>query len=241
MEQNDKFDLETYRPISHPDPLVSIIIPTVPDHNIQTIEYLREQKFKSFEVIVIVDKENKNCLSMARNRGIREANSHIVAQTDDDCRPPDVWVKNIWEHFNNDSELVLLEGVLDKHSPSPRNYVGANLAYRRGAALDIGGFDPELSGWREDTDFGWRMEIEYGLENCCHDSNLKIHHIGPLRTSVDREKDRILRKRHPDRYFTVLDHPTSMINSKVGTVISRLYSIFPGLVEESIRYTRKSN
>ena len=221
------------KPVTHSDPQVSVVVPTLPENNYEPPDTLRNQTFDAYEVIAVSDAELNRC--EARNEGMEIATADIVAQTDDDCTPPETWIENIHRQFSEDRNLVLVEGPLDKHRSSPRNYVGANMAYRRDYALDIGGFDSEFDGWRADTDFGWRMEIEYGVDRCRYDANLEVVHQGPLRTNVNRELERKFRARYPDRYFTLLDHPTSVIGDQTGKVVAIVYSLFPKPTERLIQ------
>ncbi|GAA0546225.1 hypothetical protein GCM10008994_21420 [Halorubrum ejinorense] len=225
--------MSVIKPITHPNPEVSVAIPTLPKNDYEPPEPLRNQSFNAYEVVVISDAELNRC--EARNKGMEAAEADIIAQTDDDCIPPETWVGDIYKKFNNNPELVLVESTLDKHQVPPRNYPGANLAYRKDLALDIGGFDSELDGWRADTDFGWRMEIEYSLERCQQDTRLEVKHQGPLRTSVDREIERKFRARYPKRYFTVLDHPHSIVSKHTGKIAAAAYSFFPRFTENLIR------
>lgn len=220
------------RPISHPDPAVSVVIPTIPEYELKTLSALREQTEKKFEVVVVSDASLNRC--EARNKGIEKANAEIIAQTDDDCYPPPDWVERIENFFKEHPEKVLLEGPLDKLQLPARHYIGANMAYRRKAALDIGGFDSEFAGWRADTDFGWRMEDEFGVERCHHNPELEVKHDGPTRTIVDREKERKFRSKYPNRYFTVLYYPNIPFGNYVGLIMARCYQAFPKLGEAVI-------
>ncbi|GAA0728019.1 glycosyltransferase involved in cell wall biosynthesis [Halorubrum trapanicum] len=224
------------RPITHPDPAVSVVIPTIPEYELKTLSALQKQTEDQFEVVVVSDASLNRC--EARNKGIEEANAEVIAQTDDDCYPPEDWVERIRNFFDDHPEKVLLEGPLDKLRLPARHYIGANMAYRRKAALDIGGFDSEFAGWRADTDFGWRMEDEYGVECCHHDPELEVVHDGPTRTNVDREKEQKFRSRYPKRYFTVLYYPNIPFGRQVGLVVAMCYQTFPKVGEILIKVAR---
>lgn len=213
------------RPIKHSDPLLSVVIPTIPENEYVVPETLRNQTADRYEVVVVSDGSVNRC--EARNQGMRAAQGEIIAQTDDDCRPPTIWVQTIQETFESNPEAVILGGTLDKHQSGPRRYIGANIAYRKNKALKIDGFDTELSGWRADTDFGWRMEIEYGVHRSKFDPELEVEHIGPLRTNVDRELERKFRKRYPIRYFTILYPPGIFFGSIVGYLAGFIYYSSP--------------
>jgi GT2 family glycosyltransferase len=112
---------------------------------------------------------NTRGLSASRNIGVAMARAPIIAFTDDDCRVPSDWVKNILTMFLNDPDLSLLFGAvvlrpedvsqgfaaafapagfreLQHKLPDMRSPwgIGANMAIRRDAFDLIGTFDPFL-------------------------------------------------------------------------------------------------
>lgn len=196
------------RPITCTDPDLSVVIPTIPSNTIYALSSLEEQTYERFECIIVKD-ENINRLE-ARNQGLKEAEGDIIAQTDDDCKPPLNWIKSIINVFQ-DSEYVLIEGGVDKHNPGPRHYIGANLAYRKTAALEIGGFDPFYAGWRGDTEFGWRMEDKYGVGRCYYDRSLEVYHVGPLRSNINLVIEKVFQDEYPERYKRVLNGPPGIL------------------------------
>jgi len=119
----------------------------------------------------------------ARNAGWRAASAPIVAFTDDDCRPQPGWLDAVASAFADDSVGVIVGRVLpDRESHAiavsvntdterrrfdrPIDPMGvgqsANMACRREALDDVGGFDEALGpGARfpngEDYDLLWRV------------------------------------------------------------------------------------
>lgn len=123
----------------------------------------------------------------ARNIGIKFAREDIIAFTDSDCVPDKNWLKNIFECFKNNPELigvggkmlpfepknnievfsakVFLEEIMkfpDKQFKPYRkflsgSFITANCAYRRKALIDIGGFNEFFKNNGEDIDLFWRM------------------------------------------------------------------------------------
>ncbi len=124
----------------------------------------------------------------ARNRGIAEAAGGIVAFTDDDCLPPQDWLARLAEGFCRHPEAAGVGGRLlapehlrrtnalarfEEHVARVRHGAGDhevlsgfdcpaggtnNMAYRRAALLDAGGFDesfPYAAG--EDADLKLRL------------------------------------------------------------------------------------
>jgi len=230
--------MTVYRPITHPDPLISVVIPTLPENDYEIVRTLQNQTISEYEVVVVSDESLD--IAEARNQGMQRANADIVAHTDDDCLPPTTWIEQIYTVFAANPDAVILGGCLDKHSAGPHNYIGANVAYRRDAALQIGGYDSELAGWREDTDFGLRMETAYGMDQCVFAPEIKVYHKGPLRTSFDRDLEQKFRARYPVRYFTYFGHPQIPFGKKIGLLTAFVYRNSPAIGESLFTLYRRS-
>jgi cellulose synthase/poly-beta-1,6-N-acetylglucosamine synthase-like glycosyltransferase len=103
-------------------------------------------------------------LSRARNAGVREADTEIVAFTDDDCSPAPGWLERLSSPFD-DPAVGFVTGrvgaggasgpggsVLDRAAPEvfrgrrdPAGIGhGANMAFRRSALVELGPFDERL-------------------------------------------------------------------------------------------------
>jgi len=111
-------------------------------------------------------------LNAARNTGVRNSQSEIIAFTDSDCIVPANWVRNIVKNFN-DSQIGCAGGsikgcngdflsdyadnsfmpvlrifkkreVLDSIKLLSRYPAGCNMAFRRKAVEDVGGFDESI-------------------------------------------------------------------------------------------------
>ncbi len=192
------------RPITHPKPEISVVIPTIPENSHETVvECLRSQTFDAFEVIVVDDATLDIC--EARNAGIRAADGETVALTDDDCRPPRDWLSRIAAAFEADPDLVCLEGAVDggRTYDGERRYVGCNLAFDRETALSVGGFRSTFAGWRDDTEFGWRMERDAD-GRCAYRDEVRMHHPDQPRATLDEALEARLKREYPDRYEAVL-------------------------------------
>ena len=126
----------------------------------------------------LISTENRG-LSNARNLGMREARGEIVAYIDDDAYPQRLWLRYLAHTFMTtdhvavggpnvcpatDSEIARCVS----HSPGGPNHVlitdtvaehipGCNMAFRRQALLDIGGFDPQFRIAGDDVDLCWRL------------------------------------------------------------------------------------
>ena len=124
----------------------------------------------------------------ARNRGVQAATGEIIAFTDDDCVPPPDWLSRLADGFARYPQVVGVGGALEApedvlktnrwaqyeryvshtvYRTGATEYLGGfecpaggtnNLAYRRAAIVQIGGFDetfPFAAG--EDTDLKLRL------------------------------------------------------------------------------------
>lgn len=187
------------------DPDVSVVIPTIPSSGHQRVlSKLREQNVEfSFEVIIVNDLDLDIC--EARNRGIELADSEIVALTDDDCLPPQDWLSNIHsEYYYRDRHISCIEGPVSGgiNYNGTRHYVGCNLIFNRDDALNIGGFDSAFAGYRDDTEFGWRMERESEGE-CMFYESVVMNHPDRPRSNYDKDLDQKLRRKYPEQYYSV--------------------------------------
>jgi len=188
------------------DPVVSVVVPSVPayDHE-PTMACLADQTLDAPYEVVLVDDGSVD-RSTARNRGLEAASAPVVALTDDDTRPPREWLERAREAFERDPDLACLEGPVygGCRSFGPRQYVGCNLAVDRRAALEAGGFRTAFSEWREDVEFGWRMEAE-AAGHCRHDERFRMCHPEVPRTAFDPDLERRLKREYPDRYDEVME------------------------------------
>lgn len=140
------------------------------------------EKFPSVRLIRI----SHSGLSTARNIGAENSTGDIIAYTDDDCEPDQDWIIRLDRAFQNPSVSAAGGPNLPPHprnfsealvcaSPGAPSHVliddskaehlpGCNIAVRRSAFNQIGGFDPKFKTAGDDVDFCWRM----------HDANLEL-------------------------------------------------------------------
>lgn len=127
-----------------------------------------------------VIKEKRQGVVFARQTGFMAARGEIVASTDADTIVPPYWINEIVRQFKEDPRLVGLSGrldlvgtnslvkimsksllplgfLLDKLLAYPGSFAGANLAVKKGAFLQIGGFNTDLPH-TEDIDLGKRLK-----------------------------------------------------------------------------------
>lgn len=196
--------MSVLRPIRSPSPEISVVVPTLPsnDHS-AVVECLERQTLDNFEVIVVDDADLDIC--EARNAGIREAEATVVALTDDDCRPDSDWLAAVRDEFAADDALVCLEGAVTggRTYDGTRRYVGCNLAFDREVALSVGGFRSEYAGWRDDTEFGWRMECDAD-GRCRYSDRVEMQHPPLPRANIDTDREARLKREYPTRYEEVL-------------------------------------
>ena len=103
----------------------------------------------------------------ARNLGIREARGRWVVMTDDDTLPVPTWLESLEEAVAQHPEWVGVEGRTSCPDPDAlghwvenlrgRQYITANIAYRRDLLVEIGGLDESFPHPKcEDTELAWR-------------------------------------------------------------------------------------
>ncbi len=136
-------------------------------------------------------------LSAARNLGWRAATGEIIAYTDADTRVDPDWLSYLVQPFLTTDAVgvggpnvvpedddwiaqcvarspggptqVLLNDTVAEHIP------GCNMAFRRWALEDIGGFDPTYTKAGDDVDVCWRLQ-EHGGHLAFSPSALVWHH-----------------------------------------------------------------
>ncbi|MBS2038466.1 glycosyltransferase family 2 protein [bacterium] len=108
----------------------------------------------------------------ARNRGIREACGAWVVLTDDDTVPAPDWLEQVERAGGQHPDWVGVEGSTICSDPDPlghwvenlrgRQFITANMAYRRQLLLDLGGLDESFPHPKcEDTELAWRC-LQHG-------------------------------------------------------------------------------
>jgi GT2 family glycosyltransferase len=121
-------------------------------------------------------------LSSARNTGMKAANGEIIAYLDDDAYPDPDWLTYLAAAFMNSRHAamggpnippkgdgaiaecvanapggpvhVLISDLEAEHIP------GCNMAFRKAALQEIGGFDPAFRAAGDDVDVCWRLQAK---------------------------------------------------------------------------------
>jgi glycosyltransferase involved in cell wall biosynthesis len=105
-----------------------------------------------------------------RNEGVRSASGDVIVFTDSGCFPDDGWLERLLAPILTDGEFVTcgpakstsksVYSGSDRREGAEGPYVAmamtGNIAFRREAFDDVGGFD-ESFGWASDLDFTWRL------------------------------------------------------------------------------------
>lgn len=146
--------------------------------------------------VQLISTENRG-LSSARNTGWQAATGEIIAYIDDDAYPDPHWLKYLAYTFITTSHVavggpniapagdgviadcvanspggpvhVLLSDTVAEHIP------GCNMAFRRSALSEIGGFDPRFRTAGDDVDICWRL-MEGGATIGFHAGAMDWHH-----------------------------------------------------------------
>ena len=147
-------------------------------------------------------------LSRAYNAGFRVSDGPVIACTDDDVIVPADWLAKIAHAFATDPELGLLYGQVlvadslasvdpgtivpslvwsqrERLHESDRNFkvwgMGANMAVRRSALTNIGGFDEMMGGGaplRSSQDFDFALRTYRAGYAVLLDPEVKVDHYG---------------------------------------------------------------
>lgn len=156
----------------------------------------------------------------ARNLGGFLACGEVIAFTDDDCLPRPDWLVNARRWFRNPRTVGLEGFIRSNHLDDPDwrpvtnigciglGFMTANLLVRNAAFQQLDGFDLAFDRphFREDTDFGWRLQ---DLGEVPFAPDVEVFHPAQPR-HIKREsaeargrffvKDALLLKKHPRRY-----------------------------------------
>jgi O-antigen biosynthesis protein len=127
----------------------------------------------------LITTENRG-LSSARNTGLEAASGEIVAYIDDDARPDVHWLQYLVRTFGEDEWAAVggpnlspatdgwIADCVDNAPGGPIHVLlsdreaehipGCNMAFRRSALQEVGGFDPQFRVAGDDVDVCWRLQ-----------------------------------------------------------------------------------
>lgn len=152
----------------------------------------------------------------ARNLGATIARGDVLVFTDDDTIPAARWLEAVGEHLLRQRDHLGVEGPtesppydrLTHHSVDNRAvgaYLTCNVAYRRSAFEDLGGFHEGFPyAHCEDLDLGFRV-ARIGAIGFAPEMKV-VHPSKPMSVAAEVRRGRIfssevlLRTRHPDLY-----------------------------------------
>lgn len=126
---------------------VSVVVPSIKDE-VVTLESVPD------DVPAAVERDGT--LNEARNRGVREADTDVVAVMDDDIR----FTESTFWHLVDMADPERLVGLADW------NYglvAGRVMVFYRETWADVGGFDERLRSHMGDTDFALKF-LEHGYD-----------------------------------------------------------------------------
>jgi glycosyltransferase involved in cell wall biosynthesis len=149
--------------------------------------------------VQIINKQGRG-VAIAKNAGWRATRSGIVACIDDDCYPEADHLDAIFECFSKDPKLGFVGGRILLHDPMdlrvtiqeslepvffpPGSFIrpgfiqGANIAYRRAAISEVGGFDPWFGAGAlySGDELDLIARISAAGWNGAYDPNPVVHH-----------------------------------------------------------------
>ena len=168
-----------------------------------------------------------NGLSAARNLGMRSSKGEIVAYIDSDAYPDQDWLNYLVQEFNNSDfaaiggpnispENLGFKASCVNYAPGSPTHVlygdriaehipGCNMAFRKSALQNIGGFDPLFRIAGDDVDVCWRLQ-EMGENIGFSPSALVWHHRRKTISSYWRQQyfygkaEAFLEKKWPKKY-----------------------------------------
>jgi cellulose synthase/poly-beta-1,6-N-acetylglucosamine synthase-like glycosyltransferase len=139
--------------------------------------YTEKAKLDKFPLYYLTENQIQSSYA-ARNKGIKEAKSEILAFTDADCRPTPIWLENLVQPFIKSEigivagEIIALEGntLLEKYADANQTLSQlvtlnnsfcpygqtANLAIRKTCFQEVGLFRAYLTTGG-DADICWRI------------------------------------------------------------------------------------
>jgi GT2 family glycosyltransferase len=204
-------------PVDSDDPKISVVVPSLETRSTEgVVEALQNQSLQPSEYEVMIINDSSIGVCQARNYGLEAAGGELVAFTDDDCDPPREWLETALDLFNLDRKLVIIEGPIagGVEYKGNRLYPTANIAVRTKIAREVGGFSSEFEYWREDTEFGWRME-ESG--KYAYVESFRMRHPVVGGSSLQWGNEFRLFSQYPERYQsivlpdTVLEYPNFVL------------------------------
>jgi len=181
---------------------------------------------REYEGVRVIETPNRG-LSSARNTGLEAATGEIVAYLDDDAIPDPDWLRHLAATFaSGPYAAVGGPNILPPGSSAVAQCVanapggpthvlvsdreaehvpGCNMAIRRDALLEIGGFDPRFRVAGDDVDVCWRL-LDSGQRIAFSPGAVVLHHRRrSVRAYLRQQRgygkaEALLERKHPDKY-----------------------------------------
>jgi GT2 family glycosyltransferase len=181
---------------------------------------------REYEGVRVIETLNRG-LSSARNTGLESATGEIVAYLDDDAIPDPDWLRHLAATFasgpfaavGGPNILPPGSGAVAQcvaNAPGGPTHVlvsdreaehvpGCNMAIRRDALLEIGGFDPRFRAAGDDVDVCWRL-LDSGQRISFSPGAVVLHHRRRTVRAYLRQQrgygraEALLERKHPDKY-----------------------------------------
>jgi glycosyltransferase involved in cell wall biosynthesis len=173
----------------------------------------------------LINTENRG-LSSARNTGIDAATGEIIAFIDDDAYPDPHWLKFLSLAFDKGKYAGVggpnlpvpedgwkSEAVANAPGPNPvlltdrvaEHIPGANMAFKKGALKEIGGFDPIFRTAGDDVDLCWRLRENGGVIGYSPAAVVWHHRRNSFRKYWKQQEgygkaESLLEKKWPEKY-----------------------------------------
>jgi GT2 family glycosyltransferase len=180
----------------------------------------------SYEGVRVIETPNRG-LSAARNSGMEAASGEIVAYIDDDAVPDPEWLKHFAATFASGpfaaagGPNILPPGSTAvaqcvANAPGGPTHVlvadreaehvpGCNMAIRKAALQEIGGFDPQFRVAGDDVDVCWRL-LDAGKRIAFNPGAVVFHHRRrSVRAYLRQQRgygkaEALLERKHPEKY-----------------------------------------
>jgi len=172
-----------------------------------------------------INTENRG-LSNARNAGIDAATGEIIAFIDDDAYPDTDWLRFLALAFSKGEHVGVggpnfpvpedgwkSEAVANAPGPNPvlltdriaEHIPGCNMAFRKDALKEIGGFDPVFRTAGDDVDLCWRLREKGGVIGYSPAAVVWHHRRNSFRKYWKQqegygEAENMLAKKWPEKY-----------------------------------------
>jgi GT2 family glycosyltransferase len=181
---------------------------------------------REYHGVMVIETINRG-LSAARNTGVEAATGEIVAFLDDDAVPDPDWLRHLASAFasgpyaavGGPNVLPPGSGAVAQcvaNAPGGPTHVlisdreaehipGCNMAIRKDALVEIGGFDPQFHAAGDDVDVCWRL-LDAGQRIAFSPGASVLHHRRrSIRAYLRQQRgygkaEALLERKHPEKY-----------------------------------------